>query len=167
MSSLAGSFLVARPVLREATFRESVVLLLQHGDEGAFGLVVNRPAAAKGLPFRVFRGGPCSSDGLFMLHGHSQWLESAEERSEREIVPGLYLGDASCLSRVSQPKPGKRLRYRMFSGYSGWGPDQLESELAEGVWAVVQATPKLLFETPVRDLWCSLLPPMIPQPSLN
>ena len=62
--SLAGSFLVARQVLRDPNFERTVVLLLAHSDEGAFGLVVNRPATAKGLPWPLFVGGPCPSPGF-------------------------------------------------------------------------------------------------------
>src|SRR5712664_4083721 len=72
MKSLAGTFLVARPVLEDPSFRRAVVLLLQHGPEGAFGLIVNRQVRATGLPFPVYRGGPCESPGMFMLHGHSE-----------------------------------------------------------------------------------------------
>jgi putative transcriptional regulator len=167
MPFLAGSFLVARPILKDPSFTQTVVLLMQHGDEGAFGLVVNRPRAIKGLPFPIYTGGPCSSDGLFMLHGHEEWLESEEEKPEREIVPGIYLGDASCINRVNEPLPGQELHYRMFTGYAGWGPDQLEREVASGAWAVVPATSQLLFDTPAKELWSNLVPPTIPQPSVN
>ncbi len=61
MSSFAGKFLVAKTNLQDASFRQSVVLLLQHGDAGAFGLVVNRAVTVEGLPFPVFAGGPCES----------------------------------------------------------------------------------------------------------
>lgn len=162
MTSLAGSFLIARPVLRDPNFRQTVVLLLQHGTEGAFGLVVNRPAKVEGLPFPVYGGGPCQSEGLLMLHGHTDWSED-----QKGLAPGIYLGDASCLPKVTEPADPDGLRFRMFAGYSGWGPQQLEGELKAGAWAVVPATGELLFDTPVEQLWSLLLPPRIPQPSLN
>jgi putative transcriptional regulator len=167
MPSLAGSFLVAKPILRDSNFAQTVVLLLQHGAEGAFGLVVNRPTPIKELPFPVFAGGPCPSEGLLLLHGHEDWVEDAPDSPKNEVAPGIFLGDASCVQRVSDPAPGDVLRFRMFSGYSGWGPDQLEGELAGGAWAVVPATSDLLFDTPAEELWDRLLPPTIPQPSLN
>jgi putative transcriptional regulator len=167
MPSLAGSFLVARPVLKDASFAQSVVLLLQHGPEGAFGLVVNRPARVEGLPFPMFAGGPCESQGLMMLHGHADWVEADSEQAKNGVAPGIFLGDSSCLNRVSDPTPDQKLRFRIFAGYAGWGPDQLERELAAGAWSVTPATGQLLFETPVEDLWDRLMPPAIPQPSLN
>src|SRR5262245_21138250 len=164
MKSLAGSFLVARPVLQDPSFRRAVVLMLQHGDEGAFGLVVNRPVAAKGLPFAVFKGGPCESPGLFMLHGHEDWAQEGETPS---VAEGIFVGDAECAQRVSNMPNEGDLRFRMFSGYAGWGPNQLENELAAGAWAVVGASGQVLFDTPIDDLWANLLPPALPEFSVN
>jgi len=166
MASLAGSFLIARPVLEDPNFRHTVVLLLQHGADGAFGLVVNRPAKSKGLPFPVFKGGPCGSQGMLLLHGHADWVDKSDDEA-KSIAPGIFIGDAACLEKVSEGKAAEDVRFRLYTGYAGWGPKQLESELASGAWAMVQATAELLFETPVTDLWQQLLPPAIPQPSLN
>jgi putative transcriptional regulator len=167
MPSFAGSFLVARPSLRDPSFAQTVVLLLQHGVDGAFGLVVNRPTPIAGLPFPVFAGGPCKAQGLLLLHGHSDWAEAASEQPAREVAPGIFLGDASCLNHTTNPAEGTVLRARMFAGYAGWGPNQLEREMAAGAWSVTQATRELLFDTPPEELWDSLAPPAIPQPSLN
>jgi len=84
MTPLTGSFLVARPVLRDPNFRQSVVLVLEHGDGGALGVIVNRPVPAKELPMPVFMGGPCQSPGLIMLHGHADWGNAS---SGRELSP--------------------------------------------------------------------------------
>lgn len=163
----AGSFLVARSVLKDPFFNQSVVLLLQHNSAGAFGLIVNRPAQAEGVPFPVYNGGPCTSEGVIMLHGHGAWLEDSADSSEREVAPGIFVGDAESFQRVTAAPPDEELRYRIFACYSGWGPDQLESELASGAWAVVPATGQLLFDTPAEELWERLLPPSFPLPSVN
>jgi putative transcriptional regulator len=167
MSSLAGKFLVAKTSLQDPSFRQSVVLLLQHGDAGAFGLVVNRAVSVEGLPFPVFAGGPCESQGLLMLHGHAEWAESCSEPPPKEVAPGIFLGDASCLSQLNDGSAEPELRYRIFSGYAGWGPGQLENELAAGAWAIVPAKGELLFDVPAADLWYRLAPPTIPEPSMN
>src|SRR5579864_4571578 len=112
MASLAGSFLVARPVLRDPTFRQTVILLLQHDEAGAFGLVVNRPTQTEGLPFPVFSGGPCESQGLIMLHGHAEWAESSSGETEGAVAPGIFLGKASSLKRAQDASPGQALRFR-------------------------------------------------------
>jgi putative transcriptional regulator len=166
--SLAGSFLVARTILRDPTFNRTVVLLLAHNDDGALGLVVNRPLKADGLPFPLFDGGPCPSPGLFMLHGHVDWSSPPpEEAVKPELAPGIFIGDASSLNQATEPQPGQVLRFRVFRGYAGWGGGQLENELASGAWTVLPATGELLFDTPVEELWDHLAPPTIPQPSLN
>ena len=169
--SYAGCFLIAKPILQDANFKRTVVFLLAHNAEGAFGLVINRPAQAKGLPWPIFVGGPCASPGLIMLHGHPEWAEVVEEDADpdkqRALAPGIYSGDATCLDRVTQSEKDETLRFRVFSGYAGWGGGQLEGELAAGAWAVTSANGELLFNTPVEDLWDRLAPPRIPEPSLN
>lgn len=167
MTSLAGSFLVAKPVLQDPNFVQTVVLLLRHNEEGAFGLVVNRPAKTEGIPFPVYVGGPCSAPGLIMLHGHDEWLSGKADPDEpAEVIPGVYLGDTESLRRVADDdQPG--FRFRVFTGYSGWGADQLERELSAGTWILAAATAELVFDTPTDELWDRLSPPSIPRPSIN
>src|SRR5207245_10363001 len=141
---------------RDPNFAQTVVWLIQHGAPGAFGVVVNRPVKAPGLPVPVFRGGPCESQGLLMLHGHEDWIE-ASELAEREVVPGIFLGDAHALKRITDPAPNQTLRFRLFAGNAGWGPGQLESEVAAGAWAAMAATADCLFDPPPDDLWQQLL----------
>ena len=161
--SLAGHFLVARPILQDSSFARSVILLLEHGPEGAFGLIVNRPAKSDELPFPVFFGGPCKFKGLIMLHGQQDWNEDAE----RQVLPGVFLGDTNCLEKVTESREDSNLRFRVFSGYAGWGAKQLENEIAEGSWIIRPGSSQHLFETPVNELWVRLAPPTLPQPSLN
>lgn len=169
--SYAGYFLIAKPILQDPNFKRTVVFLLAHNSEGAFGLVVNRKAEAEGLPWPVFLGGPCPSPGLIMLHGHAEWAEPAEAESEtdkeRRLAPGIYSGDATCLDRVTQTEDAGALHFRVFSGYAGWGGGQLEGELASGAWSLAPASGSILFDTPVEELWDRLAPPRIPEPSIN
>jgi putative transcriptional regulator len=169
--SLAGSFLVAQSSLTDPNFAQTVVLILAHSDEGAFGLVVNRPSVKPGLPFPVFHGGPCPAPGLFMLHGHADWIEDNAELGEdgpkREVAPGIFLGDASCLKRAHKVSEGETLNFRAFQGYASWGPGQLEGELKHGAWLTTPAESDMLFGTPADTLWRLLAPPRFPRPSLN
>jgi putative transcriptional regulator len=173
MSSLAGSFLVAKSSLKDPNFAKSVVLLLAHTSDGAYGVVVNRFLPVEGVPFPLFVGGPCESPGLILVHGHAEWTEDAAEVEEedtvgqRQIAPGIFMGNASCWKRATEPPIKGSLRIRVFRNYAGWGPGQLEAELASGAWGVTAATGALLFDTPVEDLWETLAPPRLPQPSLN
>jgi putative transcriptional regulator len=86
---------------------------------------------------------------------------------EQEVAPGIFVGDEACLVRASKPHPGQELRCRVFRGFAGWGSGQLEGEIARGDWAVTPATGELLFDNPVDELWEQLVPPKIPQPSMN
>lgn len=167
MPFYSGSFLVARPILQDPNFAQTVVLLLRHAQEGAFGLVVNRPTEVKGLAFPVYGGGPCKAEGLMLLHGHEDWIGNAAERPDREVAPGIFLGDSAALKRATESSADDGLRFRVFSGYSGWGPGQLEAELAGGAWTIASAAGPTLFEIPAEELWDRLIPPRIPQPSLN
>ena len=165
MTSLAGSFLVAKPVLQDPNFVQSVVLILRHDGEGAFGVVVNRPAKAEGVPFPVYIGGPCPAQGFIMLHGHADWTSGEEEVGE--VAPGVFVGDAECLRRVSELEEGQTARFRVFANYSGWGPEQLERELSSSAWIITLASGELVFDTPVEELWDRLSPPALPRPSAN
>jgi putative transcriptional regulator len=172
--SLAGSFLVAQPSLIDPNFARSVVLILAHNDEGAFGVVVNRPVGVTNFPFPVFHGGPCPAPGLFMLHGYAEWLEKSSagddesDEQKREVAPGIYLGDAASLKRATKKSQDEEpLRFRAFQGYSGWGAGQLEGELSSGAWLVTPADSDIFFATPAESLWRLLAPPRIPQPSDN
>jgi putative transcriptional regulator len=167
MPYYGGSFLVAKPSLLDPNFRQTVVLLVQHSEEGAFGLVVNRPVPVKELPYPIFAGGPCEAQGLFLVHGHSDWAAVPADKSAPEVAPGIFLGDSSLADLMKTLPKDKMSRVRMFAGYAGWGPGQLEGELAEGVWALIAADGNTLFETPAKELWMHLRPPAIPQPSLN
>lgn len=167
MPFYTGSFLVANSSLLDPNFRQAVVLLIQHNEEGAFGLVVNRPVPVKDLPYPVFAGGPCETQGLFLMHGLEQWAKSEEGEVINEVAPGIFLGDAECAEMMKELPKAQLRRVRMFAGYAGWGPGQLESELAEGAWSLTTADGKTLFETPAKDLWVHLRPPSIPKPSVN
>src|SRR6059058_4107235 len=113
--SLTGSFLIAKPVLKDPNFAQTVVLLLAHGPEGALGLVVNRPAKVKGLPFPVFTGGPCSSPGLILLHGHAEWIPEGGNR--QEVAPGIFVGDPSALDQAGKMLPDQAVRLRAYQGF--------------------------------------------------
>jgi len=178
--SLKGHFLLAAPTLAGSVFERSVVLLVRHDADGAFGVIVNAPLpatvaeaigeeveAAVGVEAPLYRGGPCPGP-MMMLHGHPT------EESE-PVVPGVhYTAARPDIERVLADR-AEPTRYVF--GYAGWGAAQLESELAEGSWAVLPATPADTFGPP-DELWARLVarsnltkyvrPDQIPDdPSLN
>ena len=170
MTSLAGSFLVANPKLGDPNFKRSVVLLLAHDDGGAYGVVVNRFVSVEGVPFPVYVGGPCESQGVILVHGNEEWsavAAAAGAGGHPEVAPGIFIGDAACFKRATESEQGDLQRVRVFRNYSGWGPGQLESELIGGDWSLSAANAKVLFETPVEEIWYLLKRMFIPEPSAN
>ncbi len=169
--SLASHFLIARPSLQDPNFLQTVILLLQHDSSGAFGLIVNRPLPPKAwsLPFPLYLGGPCKSEGLMMLHGNEEWANDGSQ-AERRVAPGIFIGDEECVKQATNSFAGESedaQNFLMMTGYSGWAPGQLENEISEGAWAILKATSTNLFQLSSADKWASLLPSIIPQPSNN
>lgn len=144
MESLAGSLLVATPVLLDPNFFRTIVLLLQHDDDGCVGVVLNRPTdepVADHLPDWSDRvpdpktvnfGGPVDPAVAIGLSLAGGGMSTG--------VPGLNLVD------LSEPPDVSSQPVRIYSGYSGWGSDQLETEIATGSWYVVQASPEDPFD---------------------
>jgi putative transcriptional regulator len=162
-ASLKGQFLVAANHLRDANFYRSVVLVLEHNDEGTMGLVINRPsevsvetALSTNLPLvgtdtAVFSGGPVETSALMILH-NSRILGKTDE----QIVPGIYLAGSqnSFDSLVQQPdEPQPDIRFRVYCGYAGWGAQQLEVELGRGDWHVVSADSELVLDNDPYGVW--------------
>ncbi len=166
MSALAGKLLIARPAMADPFFGRSVILMLQHGAEGAFGLVLNRPAQAKELPFPIYVGGPCKMDGLLMIHGMEEWL-STDNEGTPEVCPGVFLGTSEQFEKATEADDAETSRFRVFTGYAGWASNQLEAEMHQDAWIVLPASGDVIFDTPVEELWERLAPPTLPEPSMN
>lgn len=162
-ASLAGRLLLAMPSLSDPNFRNSVVLLCEHGPQGALGLVVNRPltlklaevfrqlqlpAARAEIGERVaFCGGPVEAARGFLVH---------DEPLRFEDSLGLGGGLAVTASeRVLEAIACGRgpARFLLALGYAGWGPGQLEHELAENAWFDAPAPADLVLDVPVADRW--------------
>lgn len=159
-----GIFLVANPGLRDPNFRQSVVLLCEHGPEGALGVVVNRPTAmhlSEALPqvpvlegqrHVLFSGGPVQPNHVLILYHLSQGPADTHH-----VFDGVYLGgDMAALERVLTTPSGTEA-FRAYMGYSGWGPGQLESEMKTGSWITLPADPAVVFEKEPSRIWPDIL----------
>ena len=163
MAGFAGRLLVATPRLIDPNFARSVVLLLDHDDEGALGVVINRPSGLSlnavlpawsdtvVAPAMLFAGGPVSTDSALAVG-----LAGA-------ALPGQgfkrLTGDYGLVDLDSEPwevAPGLT-GIRVYSGYAGWGNGQLEEEIAEGSWYVLEALPDDVFTPHPEQLWRSVL----------
>ena len=161
MDSMKGQLLLASPSLFDPNFRRAVVLVTEHNEEGAAGLVLNRrseTAVAEALPDLVplvaeddcvYLGGPVQQSALLVLARFDD-LDAAAMLVVDDIgfVPGD--GDFELLAGTTQ-------QARVFAGYAGWGPGQLESELEALSWIVEGADGLDLFPEPELDLWGTVL----------
>jgi putative transcriptional regulator len=158
--SVAPALLLSMPQLRDPNFQRTVVLLCQHTDEGAWGLVLNRPTG-KSATIMTREGEPVSNRaGLVVWLGGPVELERGclllgqmpEDGEALRVCDGLFLsGSPSLLQSLLDSPPQERTR--LFMGYAGWGPGQLERELTESSWLIGDVELDLVFDTDPPAMW--------------
>ncbi|MDH3236456.1 MAG: YqgE/AlgH family protein [Alphaproteobacteria bacterium] len=161
--SLAGKFLVAVPSMRDPRFAGTVILLVEHGEKGALGFVINRvnghrpiaeilialgreTAGVKG-DIDIHWGGPVERNVAVVLHSRDY------KRADTRPGPGglALTGDPGVLAAIGRGKGPKRFIF--LRGYAGWRAGQLERELAAKAWVVVPADPALVFARNHNETW--------------
>lgn len=156
---IAGRLLVASPMLGDPNFRRTVVLMISHTAEGALGVVLNRPSQQRvgeavpgweqltSEPGVVFSGGPVEPERVLAL-GRS--LDAEASSSWTAVLGRVGMVDLDAKpAALAQTVSAVRL----FSGYAGWGAGQLESELGEGAWFVLDALEEDPLTDAPQDLW--------------
>lgn len=155
------------PQLHDPNFSHAVVLMIEHGEGGSFGLVVNQPSPIKATELLlslemdwggdseavVWSGGPVSPTTGWVLH---QPIDGLDMKSWRgggtiEVAPGIALTTSPERLRTIASAPPEHMR--LLLGYSGWAPGQLADEMARGAWLHADADPALIFEVPPQELW--------------
>lgn len=181
VDSLRGHLLIAAPDLLDPNFRRTVVLVGEHGDEGAMGLVLNRPSpvtVADAVPPLaglvddgdvVHVGGPVQPQALVVL---GDFIDARDAAAIVVGSIGFLPGEIDDADDV-----GNLNRARVFAGYAGWGPGQLEEEIAESSWIVEPALPEDVLTDDPGGLWSTVLrrkggafavlATMPPDPALN
>jgi putative transcriptional regulator len=159
---LQGLLLLDSGSLGGSFFARTVVLVCQHDDEGAFGLVLNRltgnrvgetliadlPDVLKASPLHL--GGPVQPTALSFLHTDSFLPEA-------NVMPQLGLGHSlDTLMEFGEQFSAER-KVKIFAGYAGWSPGQLEAEMKRQAWLTHPASLELLFDTPAEQLWSRIL----------
>jgi putative transcriptional regulator len=161
--SLAGQLLVAAPDMGDPRFAEAVILLVKHDETGALGIVINHPVEERPIAsllkelgeadtgitgtVRIFAGGPVDPEVGFVVHGTDY------HRAETIAIDGRIAVTSSpeILKDIGHGAgPAKAL---IAFGYAGWGPGQLESELAEHAWFTETEDPKLIFDEDRETVW--------------
>ena len=160
--ALAGRLLVATPLLDDPNFARTVVLICSHDQGGAFGVVLNRPleerveahlprwASRAATPDVLFGGGPVETNRVLALARTSQDDTPGWTRVSREV--GLL-----DLGVPPEELPPGIEAVRLFAGYAGWGGGQLEREIGQDGWFVIDAAPGDPFSREPRDLWRTVL----------
>jgi putative transcriptional regulator len=162
--SVAPSLLLAMPQLQDPNFARSVVLLCEYTPDGAMGFVVNRPTGLRAAEavsldpppqgdsgLELWNGGPVETHRGFLLLG----AEPDVEGSER-IADGFHLtASLDVLRSLIETTPAAlaNRHCRLLLGYAGWGPGQLDSELAASSWLLAPADPRLVFEADPDTMW--------------
>jgi len=155
---MQGRLLISEPSLQDFYFRQSVVLLAEHNDEGSFGLIINKPIdiklneVTKDFPYAdvdLYLGGPVKTDSIFYIHTLGDTIENS-----LKIMDGLYWGgDLALIKEMLILKQLSKKNIRFFIGYSGWGSKQLEKELEENSWVISKTRAEYIInENPVK-MW--------------
>ena len=155
MDFLKGHLLIASPHLLDPNFVRTVVLLIHHSEEGAFGVVLNRPAenTVRELWEKVGEGTCTCQEQVHVggpVSGPLMAVHSDASLSEMEVVPGVYFSaQREHLTHLLQQTAPT---FRIFVGHAGWARGQLESELRQGAWLNTPATAEWVFSDSL-DLW--------------
>jgi putative transcriptional regulator len=163
MTSLEGQLLIAMPGMADPNFSETVAFICKHDEDGAIGIVVNRPSEltlgeiCSQLAFEthlgeragepVMTGGPVQPERGFVLHQSAETFESTVDPTA-EVKVTVSQDVLRAIARGDGPKPAL-----VALGYAGWRGGQLEAELAANAWLHVPAAASVLFETPVENRW--------------
>lgn len=166
VSHLANHFLIAMPGLEDPNFSHTVTYICEHNDEGAMGIVINRPmdlslsevldhigftpnddGARPELEHSIFEGGPVQQEHGFVIHTPiGEWDSSLRITDEIAVTTSRDILKA--LAEHEGPS-----QYLIALGYAGWGPGQLEEEMAANAWLSGPATTDILFNTPSEQRW--------------
>jgi putative transcriptional regulator len=171
---LGGHFLVSDFDLVDPNFHQSVVLMIDHDEEGAFGLVVNRPSPftlgevvegmddspASSIP--VYVGGPVQQNALFVLHEESPGSPGTDDAPDQPVEGVAFEPATQSLldwlkGEWADLPEADRPAVRFYVGYSGWASGQLEGELVADAWVVLKATREIVFHPDPAKAWTDAL----------
>ena len=158
-----GSILISEPFLSDDYFSRSVIYLCDHNENGSFGFVLNKyietslTDSIKGFPtidFKVSMGGPVDTSNLYYLHTFGDSLENAYPVDHNLSIGGDFEEMKSIVTKI----PGKAKEIRFFIGYSGWEKGQLQAEMNEKSWIVLNNIPSsVILNTENESLWTDLM----------
>jgi putative transcriptional regulator len=153
-----GSLLISEPTLKDSYFNRSVVLIVEHNNDGTVGFILNKEIDIdlNGLvrdfdeiESTVFFGGPVNKDNLFFIHSFGKDIEGA-----LPITKKLFWGgDFTMLKDILRKDKSNLNKVRFFIGYSGWDPGQLQMELDQNSWVVKAKVEENILDSLPKNLW--------------
>jgi len=159
-----GKFLVASRQLLDPQFSKTVILLLEYERHGAMGLIINRPTELQlskvfpdieqlqQLPDTIYLGGPVAKNQLLLL------IRTGNPPADsRHIFEDIYVSSSQEAIQQMIETPKSEQRFRVYAGYAGWGPGQLDHEIVRGGWHVLQADVEIVFDKVAPEIWPALI----------
>lgn len=159
-----GRLLVAQRSVSDPRFAETVILLIAYSDEGAMGVIINRPTEIRlasalpkmkelhDRPERVFVGGPVSPGAMLLLIRAGTKPDGAQP-----VFENVYVSGSLDTLRKAVGQRNKSNRLRAYAGYAGWGPGQLDNEIKRGDWLLGPADAAIVFDMPSGEVWPKLV----------
>lgn len=157
-----GVILIANPFLKDPNFLRSSVLLCEHNENGTFGLVLNKTLTTtlkelvpeiNNTDFPIYLGGPVQPNTLHFIHSCPDLIDGSQEIGD-DLNWGGNFETLKILLAENRLVPEK---IKFFVGYSGWSPGQLDAEMEIDSWLTVKASTKLIFKTPIENIWSESL----------
>jgi putative transcriptional regulator len=156
-----GTILISNPALEDSNFDKVVICICEYNTKGAMGFVINHPFTSNlnelvefknSKAFPLYEGGPVENDSLYFIHRRPDIIEGSIS-----IADGIYLGGdfkqaVSHINTAAHPDEDIKL----FIGYCGWNPDQLEEEITEGSWIITDAQMSIVLKNSVKQIWDAL-----------
>lgn len=161
----SGKLLLSEPFLKDAYFSRSVILLAEHNEEGSYGLIINKPTHLSiseliedfpAFDAPIYLGGPVNPNSVFYLHSLGNEIENCIKVSDNLFFGG-DIEQIKELILINRIKPSD---IKFYSGYSGWVPKQLDRELKEKSWVVVDYQNINFLENTPQVLWNNILKKM-------
>jgi putative transcriptional regulator len=162
LKAKAGRILLAEPLMADPYFRRAVVFITEHNEKGAFGLIINKPipmllneavANAPRIDTKLGIGGPVENQTLHFLHRKGNLVPHSLQVGE-----GIFWGgDFEMVKKLIASGEIGPKDIRMFVGYAGWSQGQLDEEMERKSWVVAPGSSELVFDTPRKTLWSTIM----------
>jgi putative transcriptional regulator len=159
-----GRFLIASRQLLDPHFAETVVLLIEYNQHGGLGIIINRPSELKlsavmpeidvlrQRPDSIYLGGPVAKNQLLLLI-----RTSSPPEGSRLVFEDIHVSSSQAVIQRMIKNPEGEEKFRVYAGYAGWAPGQLDNEIATGGWHVLTADAETVFDKPASEIWPDLI----------